>query len=179
MNENEFVDRLRKIPLHHEQYRVRGLNDDFILRTIKRYNPPPREIEARIYTDDPLIRLINSYDLSDTEIGMVCFDEEVTEIGDYFFIGRFEVEPLCISKATKEVVMLSDETGMESLRCARSSDAFLDSLIVAGIFLEKRIIDAKLIENEEIACSMAEHCAERAGGARYLDFYKILLGCDS
>jgi hypothetical protein len=47
---------------------------------------------------------------------------------------------------------------------------------MAGKFLESCSIDIRLYENQVLICNTAELCADIAGGQKYLNFYKVLLG---
>ena len=80
-----------------------------------------KDRKRSVYTTDPIIRLVENYDLSKTEIGMVYFESDGAENEDYYCFGQFEVERLCISKVSREIVMASDETVLEVLNCAKSS----------------------------------------------------------
>lgn len=180
MNEKEFVDKLKETPFSRGQYASIGVSEQFINRTIEGYNPKLKTSLHRDDTDDPLVRLVNNYDVTKTEIGMVCFESEVDESDDYYFVGKFEADFLCISKFSKEVVILAfDDPLTEMYKCAQNSSRFFEAIIVAAKFLEKAGLDQVLRDSQPTICSMAENCSEIAGGRKYLDFYKVLLGCES
>jgi hypothetical protein len=142
------------------------------------YNPKCKEHTSKVHTTDPLIRLVNNYDVSKTEIGMIWFANDVTESEDYYYVGKLEVDYLFISKFSFEVVILPFDDPLNiAYRCAQNSFLFLDALIEAGKFLETCGVDWSLSDDEKIICSMAEHCAEIAGDEKYKNFYKVLLGC--
>jgi hypothetical protein len=176
MTEGEFIKRLREIPFAEEKYIEVGSGEAFIKRTLARYNPIQKTECIDLLGSDPILNLVNTYDLSATDIGMVCFEYAISENEDYIVFAKFESEPVGISKIRKEIVMLSDETGLEGLSCAMNSEKFLDSLIVAGEFLESLIIN-RAADSQEIICAMAHNCADLSGGQKYLDFYKLMLGC--
>ena len=111
---------------------------------------------------------------------MISFGSEVNESEDYYYVGKFEVDFLCVSKFSKEVVVLAfDDPLTEAYKCAQNSSVFLEAIIVAGKFLEKCCLDEALSSNQSTICSIAENCSEIAGGKKYLNFYKVLLGCES
>ena len=181
MTEEQFVEALKNIPLSEEEYTKAGVTPPFISRQIERYHPKLKGESSTVHilTNDPLIRLVNNYDLSKTGIGMICFDGEVRETDDFFYVGRFEADYLCVSKTSTEVMILAYDDPLQlAYKCARNSHRFLDALALAGRFLEQCIIESDLIENPNIACSTAEICAELSGNGDALNFYKVLLGCD-
>lgn len=179
MNEIEFVEQLRDVPFSHEVYSKIGLDKDYIIERISTYNPIEKKSNQNTCIDDPLVRLVTDYDVSSTEIGMVWFGSKVTETDNYFYVGKFEVDFLCVSRFSKEVVVLSFEDPLTiAYLCAQNSFLFLEAMIVAAKFLEKCGIDESLYNDQKAICSMAENCAELSGGEKYLDFYKVLLGCE-
>jgi len=180
MTEIEFIERLKGVPFSYEEYLKIGLDEDFIIEKVSAYNPGKRLSNLSEHSDNPLIRLVEDYDVSKTEIGMVWFGAQVTDTEDYSYIGKFEVDFLCVSKLTKEVVILSfDDPSSIAYRCAQNGASFLDAIIVAAKFLEACGIDDNLYNDQEAICSMAENCSELAGGNKYLNFYKVLLGCEN
>lgn len=180
MTEREFIERLREIPFSREQYASAGVSEEFIARTIEGYNPKFKTSIRYVYSDDPLIRLVSDYDVSKTEVGMICFDSEVDETDEYYYVGKFEVDLLCVSKFSKEIVILAFDDPLRVIyKCAQNSFVFLEAIIVAAKFLEKCGLNADVRNNQLTICSMAENCSELAGGKKYLDFYKVLLGCES
>jgi hypothetical protein len=178
MNEIEFIDRLKHTPFSREEYLRIGLDDDFINKKISSYNPIRREQVRNVDADDPVIRLVLDYDVSNTEIGMVWFGFHVTEMEDFLCVGKFEADFLCVSKLSKEVVVVPFDNPLAvTYRCAQNSFLFLEAMIVAARFLENCGIDDNLYHDQKTICAMAENCSELAGGKVYLDFYKVLLGC--
>lgn len=178
MSEREFIEKLKGIPYSREEYAKLGVSDSFIEDTIASYNPKPRKHASIIQKMDPLISMVNDYDVSKTEIGMIWFGSEVTESEDYYYVGQFEADYLCISKFSHEVVILAFDDPLNAVyKCAQNSFLFLDAIIEAARFLETCGVDVNVGNNQKTICSMAEHCAEMAGGKTYLGFYQVLLGC--
>jgi hypothetical protein len=178
MTEQEFIKRLKEVPFAADQYTHLGVSETFTARTIDGYNPKRKNSAQNAFSDDPLVQLVNDYDVTRTEIGMISFESEVKESEDYYYVGRFETDFLCVAKVSKEVVILRfDDPSSVMYICAQNSGVFLEVMIFAAKYLEKRMIEQ--LDNSHIDCSMAENCSELAGGARYLDFYKVLLGCQS
>ncbi len=180
MTEKEFEVKLKKIPFPDSRYKELGLSNDFIDKSRMRYSITQKPYKHNSMIEDPLVRLIQEYDLSKVEIGMITFNAKVYESDDYFIVGKFDIDSISISKITKEVVVISDEPGhREIYKCSQSGAKFLDSIITCAKFLENCVVDIKLYENQKMICSTSETCSEIAGGSKYLNFYKVLLGCNS
>jgi hypothetical protein len=178
MNAENFVKELSKIPFSIEELHSQGLSKDYIEELMSSYKIEMKPLSTS-YSGNPVLELVENYDSSNLEIGMICFDENI-EIGeDYIFFGKFEIDDLAINKNLGQVVMLEDGSDNVLYECASSGANFLSATIVAANFLEKRANDDAIYNNQELAISMAEECAERAGGKNeYQNFYKMLFGCD-
>jgi hypothetical protein len=180
MTEKEFIEKLRSIPYSREEYARLGVSDAFIENTISGYNPKQRNRISMAVTDDPLIRLVSVYDVSKTEIGLIWLGDEVTETEDYYYVGKFEVDYLCISKFSHEVVIIPFDDPLSIMyKCSQNGFLFLDAIVEAAKFLETCGMEKNVRTNQGLICSMAVHCAELAGGKEYLTFYQVLLGCFS
>jgi hypothetical protein len=177
MTELEFIEQLKTAAFSHELYAKIGLTEDYIIRTIDGYNPKPKTQRRNMISNDPILRLVSDYDLSKTEIGMLTFSAEVTETDDYFYVGKDEVDFLCISKSTHEVVTLPFYGPLKvAYKCAQNSSLFLEAIVIAAILLEKRSMNYEFYD-DAAAVAIAENCSDIAGGSDYLNFYRYLLGC--
>lgn len=107
---------------------------------------------------------------------MIKFDERIEEKGRFFFFGRFEVDDLAVDITTGGVVML--ECGLDHILydCAQNDSSFLEAILNTAVFLERRSVEDGLYENEELNNQMAEEFGDIAGGEKYYDFYKMMLG---
>jgi hypothetical protein len=63
-------------------------------------------------------------------------------------------------------------------RVAQDGSHLLDALLMAAEFLGKTGLNEIDFEDFAAASAAAERCAEAAGGAKYLNFYRMLLGAD-
>jgi hypothetical protein len=175
----EFINKLKTTPFSFEEYSKFRVSNDFINKIFESYNPQEKKPKKDIFINDPLLRLVNNYDLTRTEIGMISFDSEVTETEEYFYIGKFEVDFLCVSKLTKEVLILAFDNPLNiAYRCSQNSESFLEVMLVVAKFLERCGLDESLRGNEHTICNMAENVSNLVGGNTYLSFYKVLLGCN-
>jgi hypothetical protein len=60
-------------------------------------------------------------------------------------------------------------------RCAADGASFLAALVELAAFVENATFKTDLLDNESVIETVAEHCAELAGGQEYFEFYKISL----
>jgi hypothetical protein len=81
--------------------------------------------------------------------------------------------------ATGEVVVV-DESQLAHVIWPAAVDGghLLEALLIAADFLKRRAMDEVDYEDFAAAGAAAERCADAAGGERYLDFYRMLLGAD-
>jgi hypothetical protein len=177
MTHTEFVNALMGILLPDEEYRKMGASEQFIQRLKKSLLPEQRTGIKESGDTDPLIRLVENYRFEDDQvIGMVGFLDQVRRTPAYIYVGKFEVDDIVINTATKEIIILEGGIDHKLWICASNSAAFLDALIHIGTFIEKGVVDNNLYEDEAINLAVAEQTAEIAGGQKYFNFYRTMLG---
>lgn len=172
----EFVEELKKIPIEIETLKAQGVSGNYIQNLMQSYQLKKKA--KSIYSGNPVLELVENYDASHLGIGMINFYETIEEEEDYVFFGKFEIDELAIHKNLGTVVMLESESEQVIYKCAANGSNFLDAIVVAAAFLEKRANDDSLYENQKLTCQIAEECAEIAGGKECQDFYKMMLGCE-
>ncbi|MGJ1405557.1 hypothetical protein ACR79N_21075 [Sphingobacterium siyangense] len=174
MEAKKFVEQLSNIIIEVDLLKKRGVSDQFIAERRKSYQATPNG--KNYITGHPIVDLIENFDCSNIEIGMINFDEKVEENLDYIFFGKFEIDDLAIDKATGCVVML--EAGLDHVlyECAKSDSDFLNAIYNVAVFLERTSVEEELYENVELNIQMAEEFGDIAGGKLYYDFYKMMLG---
>jgi len=174
MKAKEFVKSLNDINIDFDLLRKLGVSDQFIADKEKSYRAIPNG--KNYISDHPIVELVENFDCSNLEIGMITFDKKIKETNKYIFFGRFEIDDLVIDKITGRVVML--ESGMEHVlyECSKNDSEFLTAIFNVAVFLERRSTDDALYENEELNIQMAEEFGDIAGGSTYYDFYKMILG---
>ena len=149
---------------------------DFIKNFIGSYKCIPKAKYALLYTEDPLLSLVNCYDCSKVEIGCISFLESPIEEIGFYQVGNVDADILAINKITFKVEVL-DYTSKNHViwECAVNSDNFLNALLLCAEILTARLKnlseDDPLISEEDI-----NHCANTAGGEEYTDFYQMLIG---
>lgn len=174
MEAKEFVEQLRDITIEVELLKKQGVSDQFIADRQKSYRAISKG--KNYITEHPVVDLIENFDCSNIEIGMINFGEKVEESIDYIFFGKFEIDDLAIDKATGGVVMLEIGVDQVLYECAKSDSDFLNAIFNVAVFLERRSVEEGLYENEKLNIEMAEEFGDIAGGSAYYDFYKMMLG---
>lgn len=174
MNAVEFVEKLRNIKIDDSLLRKQGVSDEFIEEIKRAYIIMPKE--RTIASQYVIVELIENYDCSRLEIGMITFNEKTEEISSFIYFGKANEHDLAIDTTTGSIVLL--ESGFNDIifNCAKNDKSFLSSIFEAALFLEKRAVETGLYEDVELNIQMAEEFGDIAGGKLYYDFYKMMLG---
>jgi hypothetical protein len=170
MNTEQYVKELRNLTPNKNIYENRGFSDAYINEVIESFDCK-KERNIQTY-DNPLLELVENYEASKIQIGMIYFSDSVEVANEYYIIGKVESDPLVVEKSTGVVKVLEYGVNHEMWECAESGSKFLDALIELGKF-----IVATEADNYNDACVAANNCSLLAGGELYVDFYKMLLGC--
>lgn len=174
MKANDFVEGLKNIKVEADLMKLEGLSDEFIEGLRKRYILNYiGDISVSSY---PIIRLIENYDCSDLEIGMITFNAIIEETENYIYFGKFEIDNLVIEKITGKILMKEYDTDHIFYECAQNDSLFLKALLSIATFIEKSSFDEKLRDNVALNIQMAEEFGDIAGGEDYYFFYKMMLG---
>lgn len=178
MNHLQFIEQLAGIPLPDEAYKQVGLSSKYIKDIKKNYIPLNKKVTNKkdVPPDNAILSLMAAYDMSKVSIGMVEFNKKIEHDDDLIIFGKFEVDRMAIDRVTGEVLVLDETSDKIMWRCAQNGGAFLEALIYIGKFLEKRVVDDNLYEDEKANLKIAKTCSEIAGGVKYLKFFKMMLG---
>lgn len=174
MNAKEFVNRLGDIKIDIDLLKQQGVSDQFI--THKKNAFIALANGKSILSEHPVIELVENYDCSNLEIGMITFDQKVEETDRYVFFGKFEIDDLAIDKITGAVVMVENDLDHVIYECSKNDSDFLEAILNVAIFLRRRTVEEGLYEDEQLNIKMAEEFGDIAGGTAYYDFYKMMLG---
>jgi len=156
-----------------------NISDEEIKRNIKPLLDLDVQFKETSEEVDIIIELLNLYDLSKVEIGMIVFNKTITEDEDYYYIGRVEVDLLVINKHTGTVQVLEyDEPTHTLCDCARESSAFLQALLVCNKFFWECYSDDDVYNDENKRKAVVEKCTYIAGGDSFFDFYAMLTGLE-
>lgn len=128
---------------------------------------------------DQLLELLREWDVSEVEIGMIRFPEPPTERSGKICVGCFEADPLVILPDTGEIAVHELGTKEHLLwLVAKSGSRLLDAMVIAARFLAQCTVGTIDFDDYKAARSVSIECATAAGGEKYLDFYKTLLGAE-
>jgi hypothetical protein len=135
------------------------------------------KINIREYTNNTLLELLNIYDCTKVQVGIVSFIYFPVEKADYFKVGFAEQDILILNKITLgvEIRDFGDNTFV-LWKCAANANAFLESLLHCVEFFNALLEDESLINNQTFIHNSVLNCCETAGGEQYLNFYKMLMG---
>ncbi len=136
MNPTEFVDRLAQVaPSAAEMMRL-GLSSAEASDFHDSYICRKRGCDAQ--ATDPLLLLLNGWELGHVEIGMVSFLPEPREMPGKIRVGSVEADPLYILNDAGELISEDlHAPGYVVWNVVRNGSMFLDALIPAAEFLTK------------------------------------------
>lgn len=126
--------------------------------------------------DEALRDLFVKYDPSNLEIGMVRFAPVPTTVANGWRIGTVEVDDLISTRAGEVVVEELHSRDHILWRCASSGGCLLAALLAAARFLGSRL--ASNDDEPMLRAKVHQDCVFLAGGERYSDFYRMLLGLE-
>lgn len=177
MDGKNFVNKLKALAPSKERLKKFNVSDEFIDKLISRYCCTIKTSKSVISTNDALLLLLHDYDCSKVEIGIVSFLQEVVEGANYYQIGDAEQDILVINKISLEVEVLDHDSLHHVIwKCASNSSFFLEALLLCADRLTSRLENMSQEEDGSVALQYVEICASKAGGEKYIDFYKMLLG---
>ncbi|MFM7852930.1 MAG: hypothetical protein ACKO96_13675 [Flammeovirgaceae bacterium] len=175
MTAEEFVRELQRLTPTAESYANRGLSEEYITSLVDGFNCPKKKNSSTY--QDPLLILVDCYDMSKIPLGSIDLGTGVKETNDYYIVGELEVDWLVVSKRTGIVKIVEKIIFTDMWECAADSSKFLNALLEAKKFFMQNVLDDSLYYNKEATYAVAETCTELAGGERYSDFYKMFVGC--
>lgn len=176
MNVQNFVLELAKVSPSKEHYCNFGFSENMATKLSKSYEfkQPQRSIyESEFLSNDELISLVNEYDSTTVEIGLISFLSKAQDSEAFTYVGRVEIDMLAVRKASYEVVVLDhDDLNWTIWLCAANSNNFLDSLFVFASFLSYKIKNKITADVNQESYECALLCSEKAGGHSILIFIK-------
>ncbi|HEX5444530.1 MAG TPA: hypothetical protein VFW87_11895 [Pirellulales bacterium] len=179
MTPARFVEELAALMPRFDALAAIGVTTDDAERLRAAYLCSPRQNAVESMGSDSSIALVNGWDASRVEIGMVQFDARTSPSPLGTRIGVVEVDPLIVMSSTGEVVAVDCEKPTFVIwRVAQNSASFLNALLLAERFFIKRLFFKIAYEDFPAARAAATECAIAAGGEKYEDFYWMLLGAE-
>lgn len=173
MKADEFINKLKSKQL--DDILLKGAGFD--INSIENYKSAFRVTKRRdglIITDNPILDLITNYDVTNVNIGMVSFNQEIISDKFFFRIGKFEIDDLVIKKEDGEVLILEASTEYTLWHCAYSSDNFLKAILYCVDVFNDNILIPERYNDIETLKVKAKECADLAGGLKYLSFFETM-----
>ncbi|SJZ93259.1 hypothetical protein [Sediminibacterium ginsengisoli] len=176
MEASLFVEKLKMLAPLKEEFKGLDMPDDFIEQLISSYNCTLKTNDNLVFLKDPILTLLNSYDCSNLEIGIIKFYNNPIENVDYYKIGNVDADILILEKLTLKIVVL-DYANLDHIiwECASNSANFLEALLVCSECLTSKLKSISAEIPYSITSAYINRCAIAAGGEQYIDFYKMLL----
>ena len=174
MEKELFVEKLNLLAPSPEDFKQYNLTEEYIQNIISSYKCLVKTKNNNSYTNDLLLSLLNSYDCSKVEIGLVRFLENPIEKVGFYQVGNIDLEILAIDKITSQVEVI-DHDNLEYViwECASNSKNFLDALLVSAEYFVSQLKNSSE-EDYAIISKYVNYCTEIAGGEQYMAFYKML-----
>lgn len=177
MNIDNFVLKLRKLKPSRESFERLGYPPDLIEKRTMAYECLQLRSKKKSNVSNEILDLLYSYDCSNIEIGIVSFTNNVQEEENFFIIGSAESDLLTLSKITLEVnVVDCQDLDWIIWPCASNGEFFLNAILLAAEFFSMRVDNPSLSDNHKFTHKYVLQCVDAAGGDKYEEFYKTLLG---
>ncbi|UIR57794.1 hypothetical protein LZQ00_08230 [Sphingobacterium sp. SRCM116780] len=103
MKANDFVEGLKNIKIDVDLLKEQGISDHAI-EGLKNNYIVDYKGDLSVSTI-PVIQLVENYNCSKLEIGMITFKEILEETEDYIYFGKFEMDDFAIDRITGKIIM--------------------------------------------------------------------------
>ena len=179
MTKNLFVKTLKDLQPSPDALEGFGLSETYVKRYLTSYLCPPKNNNPlhTFMNNNELLSLLQHFDCSNISISILSFYLDIKELPNYYLEGDVEQDFLAINKTTLEVEVL-DIHDPETViwYCAANSSLFLDALIKCAEYYSKRIQNRKLATDNIFRNECILTASKKAGGNKYEEFYKTILG---
>lgn len=177
MLHTEFVEELKLSAPAYSDLKIYNLPDDYIEGVISNYICTPKQkFDSDTILNDPILNLINEFDCSSIQIGLISLSESVKDVESFIIIGNLEADYLVLNKVTLEIeVRDHDNPNFIIWSCAKNSNSFLEVLLSYASYIALKIKDVSLIDNDQLTTKIQNALIEKAGGSKYRGFYEMLL----
>jgi hypothetical protein len=178
MKAEEFADCIARLAPSRSRLAEFEFSASFVDRLLEKHVCRPR-LGGRVpegAPQDALLTLLAAWDVSKVTVGQVEFLPEPEPHRDGWQVGYVESDPLVLRRDS-EIVVYEHATDCHLLwRAARDGEHFLGALVTAEEYLLRRLLGDAPYTDLNLARSVAQACAAKAGGLVYLNFYLTLLG---
>jgi len=177
MNAADFVTRLKDLAPPKRAIKKHGFDDDEADEFIDSFIAVKREKPLGIQPlGDPMLSLIDEWDLSNIQIGPLSFVEPYQDQGA-LTIGVIELDRLAFrSQARDFVVFDRDNENRVAYQAASSGGPLLDALIVIAEYFVKTTIDEIDFNDEAVGRGVKASCIKAMGSPVFETFCTSLLG---
>ena len=170
----EFCEKLRRLAPTVNELSSQGVAHDEIEKIRSSYFFIKREsVKSNVRQQDEVLRLVQDFDGSAVEIGMVRFHSAIEDRDDGWIFGQCEADPLFLCRVSGEV-KLKILGRRDPTPCAVNGAKFLDAMIVVAESLEE--FSHLETEMPNLRSARADSCANLAGGSRFSRYFVSLLG---
>lgn len=135
MKASEFVEGLKKISVNSDYLIGQGFSKDYIEKAKSKYVVSQKK--TNISSLFPIVELIQNYDCSKLEIGLITFKKVIYQVDNYIFFGKAMYHDLAIDQTSGTVVMLEEDAENLLFHVAKSDDSFLSALLEVAFFLHE------------------------------------------
>ncbi|MBY0535573.1 MAG: hypothetical protein K2P88_06965 [Chitinophagaceae bacterium] len=180
MKVREFVENLSKLTPSKTSLSKLGYENFEVDDKINSYKLfPKRSFLSNNVIKSEVIDLIECFDCSKLQIGILEFWHTCKQSENYVYFGTADGDILGVNKHTLEVQIIDYlAPNWVVFNCASNGSYFLDALIACVELYSKRIQNLTLAEDNQITYEYVLLSSKKAGGEKYIDFYKVLLGYD-
>ncbi|MBP1857141.1 hypothetical protein [Rhizobium herbae] len=132
------------------------------------------QVNSRL-PDTVLRDLFAQYDASNVELGMVRLCEVPEEVACGWMIGKVETDYLFLDTLSGEIEVKDRADVANAIwKCAQDGACLLAALANAAKYLSACILEDQ--SGSHFQQQTLRRCTTLAGGAPYVDFYRMLLG---
>lgn len=172
MTSDEFAQSLNGLKILFSEVDRKELSEDFLQNFENGFRVSLKQ-EQKYNFENPILSLIQKYDCSQLEIGLITFKSAIQEDRNYYYVGNHEADELALNKKSGEIELREYGTDYTISYCSKNGAMFLDALLIFANSVAKNPFN-----QEENACEIALLCSNMAGGNKYYDYYKLLTGCE-
>jgi len=178
MDAQKFADALVETAPSIAQLESLGMNKESIAKELDSYNLKLRiaHTELLFSNNNELLDLIERYDTSKIEIGMVAFLSHPISYGSYIHFATIDTDAIIMTIEGEVKVVDGQQHDHDMWVCAIDGGSFLDALILCSRYFALTMTDEHIYNDEAYGLALAKSIANTAGGSHYEDFYEMLFG---
>ncbi len=177
MDPSEFASKLSELAPEKSKLLSADYGDDEADRFIDTFRCIPRESALGIEThDDGLLELMDGWDISNVEIGSLCFLSEPAVLNRHLEVASIESDQLVFCTEGKDYALLDHESGEVLCRASHDGRALLKALLCIAVFYSKTAVDGIEVDDDLEALKVKAESISQLGGEEFETFCTTLLG---